>query len=213
MEFTEPKTTNAFLLKNSAFPLLVALMSAGVWGGTHMFYVHGTGLFGEVLTGQMFMSAEGTAGFLTLGLFGLGYLFARTLEAPLVGVLDIGGSIATGIGLGLPALCMAFGFTAPIENFGLALVFGALSGLIIGLLIMLMKKTMAKGVTTSGTNIMMGAGNALGHYLGPLIILAAASYSIGAGLGALIGALVFYKFDKPITGGAIIGSMILGVFF
>jgi uncharacterized protein (TIGR03579 family) len=108
---------------------------------------------------------------------------------------------------------MAFGFSAPLENFALALIFGAVIGLLIGLLIMFMKKTMAKGVTASGTNIMMGAGNALGIYLAPLLILAAVQYSIGAGLGALIGALIFYFLDKNIVGGVLIGAMILGLFF
>jgi len=210
---TKQNKAYEFFLKNSTFPILLALLSAGVWGGTHMYYVHRLGLFNDVVVGQMFLGAEGTGGYMTLGLFGLGYLFARVLEGPLVGILDIGGSVATGIGLGLPSICMAFGFTAPLESFPLALLFGGASGLLIGLLIMFMKNTMAKGVTASGTNIMMGAGNALGIYLAPLIILAAVDYSIGAGLGALAGSLVFYKFDKNIVGGAIIGAMILGVFF
>lgn len=212
MENKENKALN-FFMKNSTFPILTGLLCAGVWGGTHLYYVHGTGLFNEVLLGQMLLTAEGTSGYMTIGLFCLGYLFARLLEGPMVGILDIGGSIATGVGVGLPSLFLAFGFTAPIENFGMALLFGGASGLLIGSLIMLMKKSMAKGITTSGANIMMGAGNSLGVYLAPLIILAAVDYSIGAGLGALLGALVFYKFDKNIVGGAILGAMILGLFF
>jgi uncharacterized protein (TIGR03579 family) len=204
---------NSFLLKNSSFPILLALLCAGVWGGMHMYYVNGTGLFTDVIVGQMFLNAGDTGGYMSLGLFGLGYLFARILEGPLVGILDIGGSVMTGVGVGIPAILMAFGITAPIENFVLALITGAVIGLLVGLLIMLMKNTMAKGVTTSGTNIMMGAGNALGVYLAPLLILAAVDYSIGAGLGALAGALAFYLLDKNIVGGVIIGAMIVGVFF
>ncbi len=178
-----------------------------------MLYVHGSGMFNEVLAAQMFITADSAGDFMTLGLFGLGYLIARMLEGPLVGVLDIGGSVATGVGLGLPSLCLAFGFTLPVENFAVALIFGAVIGYALGALIILMKNSMKEGVTASGANIMMGAGNALGRYLGPLVILSACNYSIGAGIGALVGAVLFYKFDKPITGGAILGSMIFGLIF
>lgn len=210
---TKKNKLNEFLLKNASFPILLSLLSAGVWGGLQMFYVNGTGLFLPAFVGQMFLNADDTAGFMTLAFLGLGFLFARVLEGPLVGILDIGGGVMEGIGLGIPAILMAFGITAPIENFGLALLSGAVVGLLVGLLILLMKKTMAKGVTASGTNIMMGAGNALGIYLAPLLILAAVNYSIGAGLGALAGGLVFYLFDKNMVGGVIIGAMILGLFF
>jgi uncharacterized protein (TIGR03579 family) len=37
--------------------------------------------------------------------------------------------------------------------------------------------------------------------------------SIPIGLGSLIGALLFYLWNKPITGGAILGAMILGAIF
>jgi len=201
------------LLKNWSFPILLALLCAGVWGGTHMLYVHGSGMFNDLLAAQMFVSADSAGDFMTLGLFGLGYLIARMLEGPLVGVLDIGGSVATGVGLGLPSLCLAFGFTLPVENFAVALIFGGVIGYALGALIIVMKNSMKEGVTASGANIMMGAGNALGSYLGPLVILSACNYSIGAGIGALVGAVLFYKFDKPITGGAILGSMILGLIF
>lgn len=210
---TKNNKAEAFLLKDWTFPLLLGLLCAGVWGGTHMLYVHGSGMFNDILVAQMFLSADGASDFMTLGLFGLGYLIARLLEAPLVGVLDIGGSVATGVGLGLPSLCLAFGYTAPVENFALALILGAVTGLLLGALIIFLKSTMKEGVTASGANIMMGAGNALGRYLGPLVILSACTYSIGAGLGALVGSVIFYKFDRPITGGAILGSMLLGLLF
>ena len=210
---TKQNKLHEFLLKNSSFPILLAILCAGVWGGLHMYYVNGTGLFTDVIVGQMFLNAEDTGGFMTLGLFGLGYLFARILEGPLVGILDIGGGVMTGLGVGIPSILMAFGFSAPLENFGLALLFGAVIGYLVGLLIILMKKTMSKGVTASGTNIMMGAGNALGVYLAPLLILASVKYSMGAGIGALVGALVFYLFDKNIVGGVMIGAMIFGLFF
>ncbi|MNC58284.1 hypothetical protein D3C75_1080050 [compost metagenome] len=60
---------------------------------------------------------------------------------------------------------------------------------------------------------MMGAGNASGRFLGPLIILSAMAASIPIGIGSLIGSLLFYLWNKPITGGAILGAMLFGAFF
>ena len=37
--------------------------------------------------------------------------------------------------------------------------------------------------------------------------------SIPIGVGSLVGALLFYIWQKPITGGAILGAMILGWLF
>lgn len=210
---TKKSKMEELLLKNWSFPILLAMLCAGVWGGTHMLYVNGSGMFNDLLAAQMFISADSAADYMTLGLFGLGYLIARMLEGPLVGVLDIGGSVATGVGLGLPSLCLAFGFALPVENFAVALIFGAVIGYALGVLVIVMKNSMKEGVTASGANIMMGAGNALGSYLGPLVILSACKYSIGAGIGALVGSVLFYKLDKPITGGAILGSMIFGLIF
>ncbi|PPS64826.1 hypothetical protein CRX72_05095 [Pantoea sp. BRM17] len=64
-----------------------------------------------------------------------------------------------------------------------------------------------------GADVMMGAGNASGRFLGPLIILSAMAASIPIGLGSLAGALLFYLWNKPITGGAILGAMVLGAMF
>ncbi|MGL4390233.1 MAG: DUF4310 family protein, partial [Carnobacterium maltaromaticum] len=61
--------------------------------------------------------------------------------------------------------------------------------------------------------VMMGAGNASGRFLGPLIILSACGASIPIGIGATIGAVIFYLWKKPIAGGAILGAMILGAIF
>ena len=83
----------------------------------------------------------------------------------------------------------------------------------IGGIVMLVRKLMPEGVAVGGTSVMMGAGNATGRYLAPLIVLAATSYNVYAGLGAIIGSAIFYKWGKEMTGGAILGAMILGGIF
>lgn len=54
----------------------------------------------------------------------------------MVGILDIGGSLQTGVGIGIPAMLLAGGVTAPLEHFWLALPTGALIGFAIGCLIL-----------------------------------------------------------------------------
>jgi uncharacterized protein (TIGR03579 family) len=171
------------------------------------------GAFNEIFVVQMLDEGLKGGDYAAAAGFAAGFLIARVLEGPLVGVLDIGGSLMTGVGIGIPALMLASGITLPIDNFVLALLTGALIGLVIGIVIILVRKLMPQGISSSGTNIMMGAGNATGRYLGPLIIISAIQYSIPAGLGAFIGAAIFYKLDRPIAGGAILGAMVLASFF
>lgn len=203
----------SFLLKESTFPLLVALASAAIFAGTHMFVSHGVGAFNEIYIVQMLGDGLQGGDYAAAAGFATGFLIARILEGPLVGVLDIGGSLMTGVGIGIPALMLASGIRKPIDNFGLALITGALIGLFIGLIIISIRKLMPEGMASAGTDVMIGAGNATGMYLGPLIIISAISYSIPAGIGAFIGGAIFYKIDKPIAGGAILGAMILASFF
>ncbi len=93
------------------------------------------------------------------------------------------------------------GIKAPVENFGLALLTGAILGLAVGGVIVLIRKfTINQGNSTFGADVMMGAGNASGRFLGPLIILSAAGASIPIGIGATLGALGFYIWKKPIAG-------------
>ncbi|MDK6820589.1 DUF4310 family protein, partial [Klebsiella pneumoniae] len=83
----------------------------------------------------------------------------------------------------------------------------ALLGLAVGGVIVLIRKfTINQGNSTFGADVMMGAGNASGRFLGPLIILSAAGASIPIGIGATLGALGFYIWKKPIAGGAILGA-------
>ena len=81
------------------------------------------------------------------------------------------------------------------------------------MLIILIRKLVPDGVAVGGTSIMMGAGNAIGRYLAPLIVVAATQYNVYAGIGSIVGAAIFYKWGKEMTGGAILGAMILGGIF
>lgn len=201
---------NEFLLKDSTFILLVALAAAAIFAGTFTYIKFNTGAFNDLAVVQMLQEGLDTGDYSGAAGFAAGFLIARILEGPLVGVLDIGGSLMTGVGIGIPAVLLSSKIDFPFSNFGIALAFGALVGILIGALIMLIRKTVPEGVSVGGTEIMMGAGNAAGRYLGPMIIIAAGQYHAWAGIGAFLGAVVFYKLDKEITGGAILGAMILG---
>lgn len=199
-----------FLMKDAAFPILVGLACAAILAGTHMYLVHKTGAFNEIHIVQMLQQGLDTGDWAAAAGFATGFLLARILEGPLVGILDIGGALLTGVGVGIPAMLMSSGIEWPMYSFPVALGLGLVIGLAIGGLIIGIRKVMPEGIAANGTSIMMGAGNATGRYLGPLIILSAIAYSIPTGVGAFIGGAIFYKIDKPIAGGAILGAMILG---
>lgn len=204
----------SFWYADWSFPLLVALLSSGVFAGTHMYYVYKIGAFNDVAIVAMLEVGMQGGGYGVAAAFGASFLFARILEGSLVGILDIGGAIQTGLGIGVPALLLASGITAPLENFVLSLITGAVLGLAIGYVIILIRKlTIGQANSTFGADVMMGAGNTSGRFLGPLIIISAASASIPIGIGAIIGAAIFYAGKKPIVGGAILGAMLLGAFF
>ncbi|MDU7373994.1 MAG: DUF4310 family protein [Klebsiella michiganensis] len=167
-----------------SFPIFVGLLSAGVFAGTHMYYLYGIGAFNEVAFVAMLKAGIDTGAYGAVAAFGASFLFARIIEGSLVGILDIGGAIQTGVGLGVPALLLGAGFVFPVANFAASLVTGLVLGLAIGYI-----------------------------FLGPLIILSAMTASIPIGIGSLAGALLFYIWQKPITGGAILGAMLLGSIF
>lgn len=204
----------SFWYSEWSFPILVGLMSAGVFAGTHMYYQYGVGAFNEVAIVAMLKAGMDGGSYDAAAAFGASFLFARILEGSLVGILDLGGSILTGVGIGIPAILLSIGWKAPIENFAFAIVMGLFLGIVIGIIITTVRKyTINQSNATFGADVMMGAGNSSGRFLGPLIILSAASASIPIGIGATIGAVIFYLWKKPIAGGAILGAMILGAFF
>ncbi len=55
---------------------------------------------------------------------------------------------------------------------------------------------------------MMGVGHQLSLWLGPLFLLSALGLSIPVGVCGAIGGAIFYKMDKNIVGGIIIGMFI-----
>lgn len=199
-----------FLLNDLSFPLLVGLACAALVAGTHMYIQYGVGAFNEIFVVKMLDQGLQGGDYAAAAGFAAGFLIARVLEGPLVGLLDIGGALMTGVGIGVPALLLASGIDAPMKSFPLALLTGAVVGILIGALIIAIRKAMPEGMSAEGTGIMMGAGNSTGRFLAPLIILSAIQYNVAAGLGSIIGAALFYKFDKHIAGGAILGSMLIG---
>lgn len=204
----------SFWYSDGSFPIIVGLMSAAIFSGTHMYVQYGVGAFNEVSIVAMLKAGLDGGSYDAAAAFGMSFLFARILEGSLVGILDLGGSILTGIGIGVPAILLSIGITQPIENFSFALLTGGILGVLVGAIIILIRKfTINQSNSTFGADIMMGAGNAAGRFLGPLIVLSAASASIPIGIGSTIGALIFYKWKKPIAGGAILGAMVLGAFF
>lgn len=201
------------LMSDWTFPILTALLGATVLGGGHMLVVHGFGFFNEIAQAEMIKAGLATGDYAAPIGYASGFLLARIMEGPLVGILDIGGSFMTGVGTGLTALFMSIGMDFLVTNFLLSLLTGLVIGGALGILIIGVRKAMPEGMAASGTNIMMGAGNATGRYLGPLIIMSAIGYSIPAGIGAIIGAAIFFKLDRPIVGGAILGAMLLAFAF
>jgi len=214
MSTLQLQQTRGFWFSEWAFPIFVATLSSGIFAGTHLYYVYHIGAFNDIAIVAMLEAGIKGGSYGAAAAFGASFLFARVLEGPLVGILDIGGSLQTGIGIGVPALMLGAGITAPLTSFPLALLTGAVLGYCIGAVIVLIRKfTINSSQSTFGADIMMGAGNAAGRYLGPLIIISAIMASIPVGIGATIGGAIFYHYKKPVAGGAIIGAMILGAIF
>lgn len=215
MSENKTKLGKNFWYADWSFPIFVGILGAAIFSGTHMYITYGVGAFNDVsIVAMLKAGMEDSAALGAAAAFGASFLFARVLEGALVGILDIGGSLQTGLGIGIPALMLAMGITAPLNNYLLSLIVGGVLGVIIGAVVIFIKKfTVGQANSTFGADVMMGAGNQSGRFLGPLIVISACGASVPIGLGSVIGAAIFYKLKKPIAGGAIIGAMVMGIFF
>ena len=199
-----------FFMGESAFLVLMMMLCSGVFAGTSIFIQYHTGSFSTTSVTVMLSEALTTGSYAAVVGYAGGFLLARVLEGPLVGILDIGGAIMTGVGAGLPALFLSLGYDFLVKNFVMSLIVGALIGLVIGGAIILVRKLMPGGYDSMGTDIMVGAGNIVGEWFGPIILIMAAKFDFWTGVGAMIGAIICHKKKAPIIGGAILGAMIVG---
>lgn len=200
----------SFFMTESAFLILMALICAGVFAGTSIFIQYHTGSFSTTSVTVMLSEALATGSFAAVIGYTGGFLLARVLEGPLVGILDIGGAIMTGVGAGLPGLFISMGYSILVENFILSIFTGAIIGIVLAVIIIAVRKLMPGGYSSMGTDIMVGAGNIVGEWFGPIILIMAAQFDIYAGIGAMIGAVICHLRKAPIIGGAILGAMIVG---
>ena len=156
-EIQEGLKGKSFWYADWGFPILVGIMSAAIFAGTHMYVVYGVGAFNEVSIVAMLKAGLDGGSYGAAATFGASFLFARILEGSLVGILDLGGSILTGIGIGVPAIFLSMGIKAPVENFGLALLTGAILGLAVGGVIVLIRKfTINQRNSTFGADVKIG---------------------------------------------------------
>lgn len=89
-----------------------------------MYYLYGIGAFNEVAFVAMLKAGIDTGVYGAVAAFGASFLFARIIEGSLVGILDVGGAIQTGVGLGVPALLLGAGIMFPVTNFIASLITG-----------------------------------------------------------------------------------------
>ncbi len=199
-----------FLMSESAFALFMALICSGVFAGTSLFLQYHTGSFSTTSVTVMLSEAVTTGSYAAVIGYTGGFLLARVLEGPLVGILDIGGAIMTGVGAGLPGLFLSMGYDSLVKNFPLSILTGAVIGLVLGAVILLIRKLMPGGYSSMGTDIMVGAGNIVGEWFGPIILIMDAKFDMWTGIGAMLGAVICHMKKSPIIGGAILGAMIVG---
>ena len=190
MEYTG--RTEKLLMKENSFIIFMMMICSGVFAGTSIFIEYHTGSFSTTSVTVMLSEALQTGSFAALIGYTGGFLMARVLEGPLVGILDIGGAVMTGVGAGLPGLFMSMGYRVLVENFALSLITGALIGLVLGAVILLVRKLMPGGYGSMGTDIMV------------------AQFDLYTGVGAMIGAIICHRRKTPIIGGTVLGAMIVG---
>lgn len=196
-------------MKDWFFFFIAMAICTGVMGSVHMFMVHNTGYLNGLAGGQLLKAGD----YATAAGYGGGFLIARVLEGPLVGLIDIGGGMMHGVGCGIAGLMYEIGLGWMIENFFLSLVSGATIGLAIASIVMGIRYLVPKGIQAGGSDIMMGVGHQLSAWLGPLFLIAALSTSIPIGVFGTIGGALFYVRGKNIVGGIIIGMFIAAFFW
>ena len=112
--------------------------------------------------------------------------------------MDLGGSILTGISIGIPAIFLKYyeGF-AHQSIAALSLITGAVLGLLVGSVIGSIRKfTSNQANSTFGTDVMIGAEDSSGRFLGPLIVLSACGASRFRWDRPTLGSLGFYAWKK-----------------
>lgn len=201
------------LMSETSFIWLLAIMTAGVMASSTLFATDGVGSMGSIAFGLMMEEALASGDWGAIVGFAGGFLIARVLEGPLVGILDIGGSIMFGVAFGVFGLIASSAWGAAITtSFAFSLLCGAVVGGLIGAVIIGVRRFIPAGVTASGTDIMIGVGHQLGVWLAPLVLIAALQYNMVAGIAAAIGGLIFHYRGKGMLGGIILGIFIIAFF-
>ncbi len=203
------KKYDGIFMKDWFFIVICICICAGIVGSTHMYMTYNTGFMNNLTIGQMLKSGD----YASAAGYGAGFLIARVLEGPLVGLVDIGGSMMTGVGAGIPGMLYEAGYGWLFDNIATSLLVGAVSGAAIGVVILAIRKFVPNGIQAGGTDIMMGVGHQLSLWLGPLFLLSALQMSIPIGIFGAVGGAIFYKMDKNIVGGIIIGMFIASFFW
>lgn len=81
------------------FIVFVMALASGIFGGTHLYYTYHVGAFNDLAVVALLEAGLKGGGFGAAAAFGGAFLFARVIEGPLVGILDIGGALQTGVGI------------------------------------------------------------------------------------------------------------------
>lgn len=191
-------------MKDWFFFVIAICICSAVMGSVHMFMVHNTGYLNGLTGGQLLRSGD----YATAAGYGGGFLIARVLEGPLVGLIDIGGGMMHGVGCGVAGLIYQLGWGWMIESFPMSLIAGAVCGLIIACVVMGIRYLVPSGVQAGGSDIMRGVGHQLSSWLGPLFLIVALSASIPVGIFGAIGGAAFYLKGKNVLGGIVIGMFI-----
>ena len=135
-------------MKDWFFFVISAAICAGVVGSVHMFMVEGTGYMNALNGGLLLQQGDYT----TAAGYGGGFLIARILEGPLVGLIDIGGGMMHGVGCGVAGLIYAMGLGFLIESFPLSILTGAVIGLAIAAIVMGVRYLVPSGIQAGGSD-------------------------------------------------------------